>query len=77
MQQIVLIDDAIPSGKLLLNLLKEFKTRKKHGRVVTFYTQDELEEKEDEILNKMITEGNTGEYTDTEQFLKKIKGEKI
>ena len=73
MQQLVFINDAMPSGRLLLNLLKEFKSRKKQDNVVTFLTANELEEKEDEILAKMIDEGRTGEYIDTDKFLKKLK----
>jgi len=74
MQQIVFINDEIPSGRLLINLLKEFKSRKKQDKVVTFLTAEELEEKEDETLGKMIDEGRTGEYIDTDKFLKKLKG---
>ncbi len=74
MQQIVFINDEIPSGRLLINLLKEFKSRKKQDKVVTFLTAEELEEKEDEALGKMIDEGRTGKYIDTEKFLKKLKG---
>ena len=44
MQQIVFINDAIPSGKLLINLLKEFKSGNKQKSVVTFLTDEELEE---------------------------------
>ena len=73
MQQIVFINDEIPSGKLLINLLKEFKSNKKHDKVVTFLTSDELEEKEDETLGKLIDEGRTGEHIDTDKFLKKLK----
>ena len=73
MQQIVFINDAIPSGKLLLNLLKEFKSHKKQDKVVTFLTAEELEEKEDETLAKLIDEGRTSEYIDTDKFLKKLK----
>ena len=37
MQQVVFINDELPSGKLLINLLKEFKSRKKQDKVVVFY----------------------------------------
>ena len=50
MQQLVFINDAMPSGRLLLNLLKEFKSRKKQDNVVTFLTVDELEEKVKKLL---------------------------
>jgi hypothetical protein len=73
MQQIVFIEDSIPSGKLLINLLKEFKSRKKQGKVVTFLTEEELEEMEDKTLGKMIDEGRTGDFVDTDKFLKKLK----
>ena len=73
MQQIVFINDAIPSGKLLINLLKEFESLKKRSKVVRFFTETEMEEREDEIFGKMIEEGRTGEYIDTDKFLKKLK----
>jgi hypothetical protein len=73
MQQIVFINDALPSGKLLLNLLKEFKSRKKQENVVTFLTAEELEEMEDATLATLIDEGRTGAYVDTAKFLKKLK----
>ncbi len=73
MQHIVSINDALPSGKLLLNLLKEFKSRKKQDNVVTFLNPDELEEMEDSTLAKLMDEGRTGEYVDTDNFLKKLK----
>jgi hypothetical protein len=73
MQQIVFINDEIPSGKLLINLLKEFKSHKKQDKVVTFLTADELEEMEDETLGKMMQEARTGEYVDKDKFLKKLK----
>ena len=80
MQQIVSINDTIPSGKLLINLLKEFvrkgsfgESPVKENKVVTFFTSDEMEEMEDKFFGKMIEEGRTGKHIHTERFLKKLK----
>ena len=72
MQQIVLINDAFPSGKLLLQLLKEFKSGKK-GNVVSFPTIDEIEEMEDDMLAKIMDESFEKKYVDTDKFLKRLK----
>lgn len=72
MQQIVFINDSIPSGKLLINLLKEFESLKKRDKVVRFFTKTEIEEMEDEIFLKMMEVDKKSGKTDTKRVLKKL-----
>ncbi|MBW6484513.1 MAG: hypothetical protein K0B10_15845 [Vicingaceae bacterium] len=71
MQQLVLINDAFPSGKLLLQLLKEFKSRKKDG-AISFLTEDVLEEKEDKVLLKLMNDAQKSGKAETKTVLKKL-----
>ena len=72
MQQIVFINDSIPMGKLLINLLKEFESLKKRGKVVRLFTETEMEEKEDEIFLKMMEADRKSGKTDTKRVFKKL-----
>ena len=69
MTQIVAINDNTNQGKLLIELLR---TLKKSSSIL-FLSEAELEKMEDKVFGKMIEEGSTGEFVDTDKFLKKLK----
>ena len=68
MERIVSINDSTSKGKMLLSLLKEFIGSKS----VTFLTEEELEEKEDKVLLKMMEDGRKSGKADTKKVLKKL-----
>ena len=68
MTHIVTINDQTPKGILLIGLLKEFEK----SRVVTFLTNDELEEWEDAMLLKMMEAGRKSGKVNTKRVLKKL-----
>ena len=72
MQQIVFINDSMPMGKLLINLLKELESLKKKDKVVKFFTETEIEEMEDEIFLKMMENDKKSGKTDMKRVFKKL-----
>lgn len=67
MTQVVSINGSTRSGKILLSLLKEFKDSKS----VTFPSDAELEEKEDEFLLKTMEKGRKNGKANYKRALKK------
>ena len=72
MQQIVLINDSMHMGKLLINLLKEVESLKKRDKIVRFFTETEMEDMEDEIFLKMMEDDRKSGKTDMKRVFKKL-----
>ncbi len=69
MQHIVSIDDKTQSGRILLDLLRNYS---KNVRSIEFLTNEEFEAKEDKTLLKMMEEDKKSGKADTKTVLDKL-----
>ncbi len=78
MKHILEINDKTESGKQLLSYARFLAKEKDGKKGIEFLSREELEEKEDEVLGKMMAKEETGKYLtkkETESFLKKLKAD--
>ncbi len=78
MKHILEVNDKTEAGKQLLSYARFLAKEKKGKKAIEFLSEEELEEKEDEALAKMMAKEEGGKYLtkkETEAFLKKLKAD--